>query len=184
MTDSPSPAPSRKKQVLMMEAPGATPEGVIAGIVAAQAIFDAHGTSATDAAIAAFKREADDVNVASCRSNNSIKASCHRRRLQLSVRWRSLTYGTWLAKPHSLPVTAIMQSPATRSWFSEPCHLQFLGRSRSIDPVRQRPVKSGAETIASAFSLRSSGGRYRRNFEDCRRRRRPSSLTFSVNYGH
>ena len=56
MTDSPSPAPSRKKQVLMMEAPGATPKGVVAGIVAAHAIFDAHGTSATEAAIAAFKR--------------------------------------------------------------------------------------------------------------------------------
>ena len=62
MTDGSSPAPSNKKQVLMMEAPGANPEGVIAGIVAAKAIFDAHGTSATEAAIAAFKREAADVN--------------------------------------------------------------------------------------------------------------------------
>lgn len=62
MTDSPSPAPNRKRQVLAMEAPGATPEGVVAGIIAAQGIFDAHGTSAAEAAIAAFKREADDVN--------------------------------------------------------------------------------------------------------------------------
>lgn len=62
MTDRPSPVPSRNKQVLMMEAPGATPEGVVAGIVAAQAIFDAHGTSAPEAALAAFKREVDDVN--------------------------------------------------------------------------------------------------------------------------
>ena len=48
--------------MLMMEAPVATPEGVVAGLVAAQAIFDAHGTSANEAAIAAFKRETDDIN--------------------------------------------------------------------------------------------------------------------------
>ena len=62
MTDGPSPAPNRKWHVLTMEAPAATPEAVLAGIIAAQGVFNAHGTTATEAAIAAFKRELDDVN--------------------------------------------------------------------------------------------------------------------------
>jgi hypothetical protein len=62
MTEHRSGQPRRPRHILTLHAPNASAEDIIAGLVAAQAIFDANGTTATESALADHKREFDDVN--------------------------------------------------------------------------------------------------------------------------
>ncbi len=49
------------KRFLTMDAPGASADAIQAGVTAAHVIFASHGTTASEVALAMWKRETDDV---------------------------------------------------------------------------------------------------------------------------